>query len=394
MERENGKKKKVVILLAVLLMLVVAGGAAAFFLFGTSKAENLAATYNAKSVSAVVEATYQLYGQNSATNLTTSDGKTQITFDSSSSSAVGSFVFPNDIVLNESTQYVLFTYTFTNTIEYASSEDNYIKISFQDNSTKQNVSVKYLITSNELVGDLDTKYQTMSAASTSALTNATYLAPTGKVVFQILVERTGENANYVSNIKWSLEATSHHQDEEENPDWNIDENNVAISYNGSSANLIVPENVLALNDGIFANNEEIVSITIPSNVRVVGAGAFENCTHLQEVNFQSDNQAVSYSGAIVSNHSNTLGNGEESGVVIRARAFKGCINLRSVVLPDDIETLEEGLFNGCTELTSFDMPNSIKNISNNVFNNCTKLRTVTFSNNLETIGIASFNNSL
>ena len=200
----EGKKKTGIIILVALLLVAISGGAVAFFLLRGESAPNVTATYNAKSVSAKVEATYQLEGQEEPTSLVTKDGHTSINFSNDSADAKDTFITPQDIVLNESAKYVLFTYTFTNTLEDLSTHNKNIRITLQDDSIKQNVTVRYLITSSALTGSLASKRQTMAEASESTLTNAFYIGPQSKVVYQVLVEwDEGSTPNYVCKTSWT-----------------------------------------------------------------------------------------------------------------------------------------------------------------------------------------------
>ena len=52
---------------------------------------------------------------------------------------------------------------------------------------------------------------------------------------------------------------------------------------------------------------------------------------------------------------------------IGARAFKGCANLRSVVLPQTIEMVASGAFEGCISLTSLVLPTSVREVWNHAF---------------------------
>ena len=73
-------------------------------------------------------------------------------------------------------------------------------------------------------------------------------------------------------------------------------------------------------------------------------------------------------------------------------AFRNCINLTSLTLPQGLTTLGRGTFMGCTGLTSIAIPNSVTSLSIQVFNNCSNLQSVTFGNGITAIGNTAFNN--
>lgn len=53
--------------------------------------------------------------------------------------------------------------------------------------------------------------------------------------------------------------------------------------------------------------------------------------------------------------------------VIEEKAFQGCTNLQKVVLPKGIEVLSNSMFENCTSLVQIDLPDSIKEIQYDVF---------------------------
>ncbi len=71
------------------------------------------------------------------------------------------------------------------------------------------------------------------------------------------------------------------------------------------------------------------------------------------------------------------------GVMIASRAFQNCINLESVTLPSDLQTLESETFSGCESLAEIRIPDSVSKITGNVFLNCSSLKKVTMPNNPE-----------
>lgn len=65
-------------------------------------------------------------------------------------------------------------------------------------------------------------------------------------------------------------------------------------------------------------------------------------------------------------------------------AFKNCVHITSITIPDTIENIDEGAFEGCTSITSITIPSSVQRITvgddwqgsihlSNVFGNCTSL---------------------
>ena len=70
---------------------------------------------------------------------------------------------------------------------------------------------------------------------------------------------------------------------------------------------------------------------------------------------------------------------------IPSAAFKGCINLREITLPDSIKFLGSETFYDCKALNSVDIPATVTALPASCFYNCTSLTSVTLPNTMETI---------
>ena len=110
-----------------------------------------------------------------------------------------------------------------------------------------------------------------------------------------------------------------------------------VSYNGSSANVEVPDQIFGM------------------NVKAIGSEAFSGCTSIKSVN---------------------LPNYIES---IASDAFRGCTALESFVVPDDVTYIGDYAFSGCKNLRTIVLYNSYYYyeedyyISDSAFNGCNNL---------------------
>ena len=77
---------------------------------------------------------------------------------------------------------------------------------------------------------------------------------------------------------------------------------------------------------------------------------------------------------------------------IAPRAFFGCTNLTSVVVPDTVTTIENSAFNRCTNLTSVTIGNSVTKIGNSAFHGCSSLTSVIIGSSVANIGYGAFSN--
>ena len=153
-----------------------------------------------------------------------------------------------------------------------------------------------------------------------------------------------------------------------------------------------------INSNTFYNCTSLTSITIPSNVTSIGSYAFYKCSNLKEVNFigsVNDWLKISFS----SSYSNPLCNSEAMlytdkntikelteddflGIVeIPAYAFRNCIDLVKVSLPNTIQGLGNYAFAHCKSLVSISIPESVENIGSYAFSGCTNLKEVILPTN-------------
>lgn len=67
---------------------------------------------------------------------------------------------------------------------------------------------------------------------------------------------------------------------------------------------------------------------------------------------------------------------------IGSRAFLGCSDLTSVIIPNSVTWIGEWAFEDCSSLTSVIIPNSVKRIENGAFVDCSSLTSITFPNSV------------
>ena len=144
---------------------------------------------------------------------------------------------------------------------------------------------------------------------------------------------------------------------------------VTYNYNGYSGNIVIPNsityedksyNVTTIGYHAFYECKNLRCITIPSSVTSMNE-AFYDCTYLSSVNI-NDIEAwcrISFAKSFYSNplyyaHHLFL-NGEE---------------IKDLVIPNNVTSINDYVFNGCSELTSLTIPSSVTYIGANAFYGC------------------------
>ena len=93
------------------------------------------------------------------------------------------------------------------------------------------------------------------------------------------------------------------------------ENGVLKKYKGSGGDVIIPDSVTSIGNGVFYNRKNLTSVTIPDSVTSIGNNAFE-----------------------------------------------GCKSLRSIIIPDGVTSIDYGTFESCENLTNITIPDSVTSI--------------------------------
>lgn len=101
----------------------------------------------------------------------------------------------------------------------------------------------------------------------------------------------------------------------------------------------------------------------------------ENCVSVKELRNNSVVKKVSF---------------ENPDTQVLGLTFENCVNLETVILPDNLEVVETSLFDGCTKLKTITIPSGVTTIKGHAFDGCTSLEEVLFGENIEKINLSAF----
>ncbi len=125
--------------------------------------------------------------------------------------------------------------------------------------------------------------------------------------------------------------------------------------------LTIPSGVKSISSGMFTGMD-IASLQIPETVTEIADGAFEDCKIEQA-------EIPAYAAKHIAN--DKLRNVELiSGTEIAADAFKNCMSLEYVWLPDSLTTIGARAFENCGSLTKVKIPNKVTEIGRGAFDGC------------------------
>lgn len=170
------------------------------------------------------------------------------------------------------------------------------------------------------------------------------------------------------------------------------------------------ENVKTLGDKAFYTCDALERVEIPSTVTDIGEKTFYSCPALKEAIIRagtvkagtfyncrvlttliiSDNATLDASFTVRNAYANgtletvKIGKGE-----IGTSAFKGCPNLTTVELGNDVTSVGDNAFSKCTALTSINIGDRVTSIGTSAFNGCTALTNANIGSGA--IGESAFN---
>ena len=153
--------------------------------------------------------------------------------------------------------------------------------------------------------------------------------------------------------------------------------------------IVIPDNVLWIEDNAFNGCVSLLEIVIPDYVTWIGANAFSNCCSVSDIVIPN---SVTYIGYSAFNECGglefvTIGSGVRT---IEGSVFYGCCNLKNIVIPDSVTSIGNSAFSYCISLTEIIIPNGVTYIGTSAFSNCNSLVRVTIGRSVTSIGVLAF----
>lgn len=112
--------------------------------------------------------------------------------------------------------------------------------------------------------------------------------------------------------------------------------------------LIIPNNVVHIEDYAFAGSESLKEIKLSNNCSYLGESAFYHCLNLLDVYLPYNLE------------------------IIEDFVFAGCELLEKIYIPNKVRTVKESAFWGCLSLKTIRFPKNIESIAKDALYNCAK----------------------
>lgn len=147
-----------------------------------------------------------------------------------------------------------------------------------------------------------------------------------------------------------------------------------------------PTNLVRIGSTAFYSCSGLLSVEVPATVTSIGASAFSFCG-LKSVILPPTK--ISYYGWAFNNCDSlltaTTPYTNDGGDI-----FMGSRNLRTIIVPEGVTTIQDGAFYQLTSMTKIILPSTLTSIGTQAFYNCTSLDSITIPEGVTSIGDGAF----
>ncbi len=165
------------------------------------------------------------------------------------------------------------------------------------------------------------------------------------------------------------------------------ENGVLVEYKGYNSTIVIPDNVYEIDDHVFENHSEIISVDFGDNVYYVGDYAFYGCDGLMEI---GGHESISKVGAYAFNGTQWFEAIKDDVKMLNNIVIGGSPDLSGFELPQNAVSVAPRAFYGNVGVESIICNENLLEIGDEAFSGCTSLNEITYGSKLNYIGMNAF----
>ena len=154
-------------------------------------------------------------------------------------------------------------------------------------------------------------------------------------------------------------------------------NSAFYNCTGLVGKLNIPNSVTEIGNSAFSACSGLDTLIIGKSVQTIGYQAFQNCTGLIHVAFNADS-CITMTGSVSSYYSDR-------------RALKGCTNISSLTIGENVKNIPAYAFSDLNQITgTLIIPDSVVAIRTSAFSSCSGLTSLSLGRSVDSIGSAAF----
>lgn len=134
--------------------------------------------------------------------------------------------------------------------------------------------------------------------------------------------------------------------------------------------IVIDEGITRIGNWVFHSCTEAISVSLPSTLKEIGEQSFRSCSEITQVMLPSGLESIG-GGAFY--YCDSLTSLTIPGGVENFTDAFGSSGLRTLVLEEGIDSVDDYAFNGCRHLKNVTLPSTVKRIGKYAFSNCFSL---------------------